>query len=283
MTDAEWPEHRLYPKIAGEPQNFLDLGFGTSLWCAEVGQHDPNFKVVRGTPTIAKLLLYGTNLSQVGIDITSNMAIDDNPSNVELELQNLNEELMLSENNNFDFVRMNFIAGGISRQRWPGLLSDVFNKALKPDGMVQSMEWDLQWRSAAESEDSLTSLREWTRLYHSALGTSSQYEGRKIQRVGDIEDYLRAARFTVTSKILDVPVGGWSGGERLRNIGKKNLEIMQSLVETIATYAVVTRRICGLEDFKALVDLAKAELENLDAKIYLRLYVSWGKKTLGAT
>jgi hypothetical protein len=215
---------------------------------------------------------------QVGIDITSHMAIDDNPSNVELEIQNLNEELMLSDLNSFDFVRLSFVSGGISRQRWPGLLSDIFNKALRPGGVVQSMEWDLHFRSDTDAEASLSNLREWTRLYTTALSTSERHEGRKVQRVDDIEDFMRAARFEVSSKVLDVPIGGWPNDRRSKAIGMKNFENMSSILETIATYVVVSRRLCSLEDFKGLIENAKTELANDEAELYMRLHIVWGKK-----
>ena len=206
------------------------------------------------------------------------MAIDDNPPNVELELYNLNEELMLSEANNFDFVRLSFVAGGISRLRWAGLFSDIFNKALRSGGVVQSMEWDLRFMSNSGADESLTSLQEWSRLYGAALGVSSRQEGRKIQRVGDIEDFMRAARFQVSSRIIDVPIGDWSNERRLKTVGLKNLDNMRSLLGTIATYVVVTRRVCDLETFTALIEAAKIELGNGAAQPYVRLYISWGKK-----
>ncbi|KPI37468.1 uncharacterized protein AB675_10232 [Cyphellophora attinorum] len=260
LTGEEWPRnHRLFPAAATHAHDFLDLGFGTGLWCAEVGSYDTRFRVV-------------------GIDITSHMAIDDNPPNVELELQNLNEELMLSDLNSFDFVRLSFVSGGISRQRWPGLLSDIFNKALRPGGIVQSMEWDLHFRSDSDAEASLSNLREWTRLYTTALSSSERHEGRKIHRVEDIEDFMRAARFEVSSKVIDVPIGGWPNDRRSKAIGTKNFENMSSLLETIATYVVVSRRICSLEDFKDLIENAKTELGNDEAELYMRLHIVWGKK-----
>lgn len=206
------------------------------------------------------------------------MALDDNPSNVELELQNLNEELIVSENNSFDFVRMSFIAGGISRSRWPSLLSDVFNKVLKPDGVVQSMEWDLQFRSNNQKEDSLVHLQEWTRLYSTALDATRRPEGRKVQKVADIQDFLRAARFDVTSDVIDVPIGGWPTQRRLRSVGRTNLENMVELIASIATYAIVSRQVCDLDAFKAIIEAAKGELADESAQPYVRLHISWGKK-----
>jgi hypothetical protein len=195
-----------------------------------------------------------------------------------LELQNLNEELIVSERNTFDFVRMSFVAGGISRQRWPSLLSDVFNKVLKPGGMVQSMEWDLTFRSQSQREDLLPNLQEWTRLYTSALDASARPEGRKLQRVSDIETFMQAARFEVSSSIVDVPIGEWPDSQHEQQVGRSSLENMASLIDTIATYAVVSRNVCELSAFKAIVEAAKEELSIEEAQPYLRLHVTWGKK-----
>jgi hypothetical protein len=47
LPAADWSRHHLYPKIAGQPDKFLDLGFGSALWCAEVGQQLPLSSIVR--------------------------------------------------------------------------------------------------------------------------------------------------------------------------------------------------------------------------------------------
>ena len=46
LTDQDWPSHRLFPHLVETPRNFLDLGFGTALWCAEVGQENEAYRVV---------------------------------------------------------------------------------------------------------------------------------------------------------------------------------------------------------------------------------------------
>jgi hypothetical protein len=75
------------------------------------------------------------------------------------------------------------------------------------------MEWDLHFRSNNNRDDALGALQEWTRLYHAALDASTALTGRKITRVGQIEDMIRAARFEVVRcEEVEVPTCGWSSG-----------------------------------------------------------------------
>ncbi len=34
----DWPPHRLYPALVGDPRHILDCGFGTGIWSAEVAR-----------------------------------------------------------------------------------------------------------------------------------------------------------------------------------------------------------------------------------------------------
>lgn len=152
------------------------------------------------------------------------------------------------------------------------------------------MEWDLQFRSNNNQEDGLSALREWTRLYHAALDASAALSGRKMTRVSQIEDMVRAARFEgVRCEVLEIPTCAWSRGKetcqasetkfadlnetdtRLRRIGEHNLVNMSALIESIARYPVVNRGICSKEIFDEIIQSARDELANEDAQPYLRL------------
>ena len=58
-----------------------------------------------------------------------------------------------------------------------------------------------------------------------------------------------------------------------RSIGEANLSNMRDLLRSLSWYPVTQRQVRDPEQFKALIDAASAELGNIDAKPYLRLYV----------
>lgn len=57
-----------------------------------------------------------------------------------------------------------------------------------------------------------------------------------------------------------------------RNIGEANLSNMRDLIRSVALYPVTHRRLRTIDQFQRLVDAASAELGNLEAKPYIRLY-----------
>ena len=60
----------------------------------------------------------------------------------------------------------------------------------------------------------MQALQEWTRLYHSALDASVSLSGRKLTKVPQIEDFVRAARFEeIRIEAVEIPVCAWSAGK----------------------------------------------------------------------
>ncbi|ETN42517.1 uncharacterized protein HMPREF1541_01674 [Cyphellophora europaea CBS 101466] len=247
LSDA-WPHHGLYPSFVGEPRDVLDCGFGTASWCAEVAEYDPDCLVI-------------------GLDIALHLATDF-PENCSLEIADLNETITLASSS-IDFVHSRFIAGGLSRYRWPGYLSDLF-RTLRDGGWIQLMEWDLSFRSNNGEDDKLQALREWTRLYYMALDQSRQPAGKRLTQVTQLEDMLRTARFqNVSTRSIEVPTCGWDS--RSKKIGEKNLANMQALIEAVARYPVLSRGLTDPATFEQILSAARAELALESAQPFLRL------------
>ena len=57
-----------------------------------------------------------------------------------------------------------------------------------------------------------------------------------------------------------------------RRIGEANFSNMSDLIHSLALYPVTYRQVRNVEEFQTLVDAACAELGNVDAKPYIRLY-----------
>jgi ubiquinone/menaquinone biosynthesis C-methylase UbiE len=188
-----WPEPALFPDFVAESMSdVLDCGFGTASWCTELGEFNPDCSIT-------------------GVDIALQM-VEDWAENVDLQIADLNEKLDFGAES-FDFVHSRMVAGGVSRLRWPGYLSDI-SRILRQNGWLQVMEWDMIFRSNNQRSDKIIALQQWAELYHQALDASRLATGRKLARVTQIEDFMRAARFRdVSTQLIEVPTCGWHHGE----------------------------------------------------------------------
>ncbi|RMZ89359.1 hypothetical protein DV736_g3411, partial [Chaetothyriales sp. CBS 134916] len=140
----DWPVHRLFSGLVGEPRHILDCGFGTADWAIEVADRAPDASIQ-------------------ALDITPHLASSNRPSNLQLQIGNLNEKTPFADET-FDFVHSRFIAGGLGWFRWPSYLSEMY-RVLRVGGWIQVIEWEFGFRSANDQSDKLKGLQEWLRLY----------------------------------------------------------------------------------------------------------------------
>ncbi|RMZ85713.1 hypothetical protein DV737_g393, partial [Chaetothyriales sp. CBS 132003] len=221
-------------------------------------------------------ILQQVNLSPVdeiqAVDITPHLAPSDGPSNLQLQIGNLNEKTPFADST-FDFVHSRFIAGGLGWFRWPSYLSEM-HRVLRVGGWIQIIEWEFGFRSANDRSDKLKGLQEWLRLYESALNNSGYPEGKKATSIAQqCGSWMRTALFQkLQTSVKEVPTCGWPIDPRLKQIGERNLVIMRDLIDSVAIYPVVTRHKATLEQFRRVSAQAKEELAQLDAQPYIRLY-----------
>ncbi|KIV90154.1 hypothetical protein, variant 4 [Exophiala mesophila] len=191
MIYQDW-NNSLYPRVVGDPEKILELGFGSGEWAFELAEYDPDCTVL-------------------GVDICSLMAVDQ-LDNMDYQIANLNEPFEFDEPGSFDLVHSRFVASGIAATRWPNFVRDI-HRMLQPRGWAVLTEWDVVFRSD-HSIERLGALQEWTRLYHQSIARSSRPQGRKSMRVAqDCETWMRMAGFVnVTTDIRDVPTCAWRTG-----------------------------------------------------------------------
>ncbi|RMD40372.1 hypothetical protein DV735_g4751, partial [Chaetothyriales sp. CBS 134920] len=150
----DWPEHRLYSALVGQPRHILEAGFGIGDWAVEMATRYPDASVE-------------------GVDITPHLAPAEMPRNLQLRMGDLNERTPFADNS-FDFVHSRFLAGGLSWYRWPTYLSEM-HRTLRIGGWIEIIEWEFVFRSANDRDDKLTALEEWSRLYND----------RRLKRIGE--------------------------------------------------------------------------------------------------
>ncbi|EHY54315.1 hypothetical protein HRR83_008106 [Exophiala dermatitidis] len=259
MIYRDW-DNSLHPNFIQDPESILDCGFGSGNWASDLAEYDPNCTVM-------------------GVDICPLMAPPDQPDNMDLQIANLNERMDFAEPGTFDLIHSRFVAGGIAATRWPNYLRDM-HRLLRKNGWVQLTEWDLHFRSEIGDMDALQALQEWSRLYTQALGLATRPEGKKSLRVTqDCETWLRMAGFVnVSTDVRDIATCPWPADPHQRSIGEANLANMRDLVRSLGLYPITHRQLRSIEEFQVLVDHACAELGNVNAKPYIRLYTVFGRK-----
>ncbi|RMZ75683.1 hypothetical protein DV738_g5325, partial [Chaetothyriales sp. CBS 135597] len=273
----DWPEHRLYSALVGEPRRILDSGFGNADWAVEAARRDPTVRIE-------------------GVDIVPHLAPDDRPSNLQLRIADLNE-IMPFEDNSFDFVHSRFLAPGLNWFRWPGYLSEM-RRVLRIGGWIQIIEWEFIFRSANDRSDKLTALEEWSSEYQGGLTNCGYPDGKKGSSIAQMcGSWMRTAGFEqLQTSVKEVPTCGWSTGilhhiapaawvptdivpdPRLKRIGERNLVIMRDLIDSVAVFSVMGREQAVSDRFLRIKEQAKEELAQLDVQPYIRLYACWGRK-----
>jgi SAM-dependent methyltransferase len=173
--------------IGSNPQNILDIGTGTGLWCIEMGDDYPSAQIL------------GNDLSAVQPSMV--------PPNVKFEIDDVESAWTYSKF--FDYIHCRYMMLSISD--WPKLVKNCFD-FLSPGGWVEFQDWDLRWYSEDGSLKPDSALAKWVDL----LVEASKKMGRDHLPGGKLEGWVRDAGFTeVHHQKFRIPVGRWPKDERL--------------------------------------------------------------------
>ncbi|KAJ6125738.1 hypothetical protein N7523_003358, partial [Penicillium sp. IBT 18751x] len=246
-------DHRLiFPPIP-HLRRVLDCGHGSARWAVEVAEQHPDCQVI-------------------GVDIAPHMNPDDVPENLWLQVDDLNRPFTFPANH-FDLVHSQLLATGINRSRWPAYLNDIV-RVLKPGGWVQMVEIYFNAQSDNGSLTDQHALRRWSTQYMRAL------EDRKDLRVASKlrTHFLSSGLVEVDSKMIQLPLSGWSNDPRMRAIGQSTSDNIEELLRSLALYPLTQRLHMSAQNFDLLVEQAQNEARDMTLKAYFPLYVCIGRK-----
>lgn len=242
----------IFPPVAS-PRRVLDLGCGGGDWASAVAEELPRASVL-------------------GIDASPHMLPEDPPDNLELQVDDLNARFTF-QSDRYDIAHSQMVAGGIHATRWESYIRDIF-RVLKPDGWCQMVEI---YFNAQSDNGRLTrdhALSKWSSNY---LQGVQPYKNPRAPL--QIANWMRNAGFTeVESKLLVLPMCGWSSSPRDRAIGQAMAGTIRNLLHTIGLYPMVHFKGMPIEEFEILVEDASAEANDPSFKAYFPLYVCIGKK-----
>ncbi|KAJ9131555.1 S-adenosyl-L-methionine-dependent methyltransferase [Pleurostoma richardsiae] len=213
----------------------------------------------------------------VGIDISPHMVPPERPPNLDLQVDDLNQRLTFSANY-FDLVHSQLMLGGIHRNRWRGYLRDI-HRVLRPGGWCQMAEI---YFNAQSDNGTLThnhALRRWSQAFLQSL------EPSKDPRVPlQLEALMRHAGFVdVESRLLPLPLCGWSTDPRERDIGMANQANVHRMLSALAVYPFTQFLRMSMTDVQLLVAQARAEADNPAFKAYFPVYVVFCLSAIEAT
>jgi len=241
--------------IGPNPQNVLDIGTGTGLWCIEMGDDYPSAQIL------------GNDLSAVQPSTV--------PPNVKFEIDDV--ESAWAYPKPFDYIHCRYMMLSISD--WPKLVKNCFD-FLSPGGWVEFQDWDLRWYSEDGSLKSDSALARWVDL----LIEASSKMGRDHLPGSKLEGWVRDAGFTeVHHQKFRIPVGRWPKNERLKAIGTWNL---LSALEGLEGFSMgLFTRLLGWKPEDVQLFLVDVQKDIRDSKIHPQgdFHVVYARKPANAT
>ncbi|KAK4181867.1 S-adenosyl-L-methionine-dependent methyltransferase [Triangularia setosa] len=230
-------ENRLIFPPVPRPQRILDCGSGSGAWAIEVAEQYPECEVI-------------------GLDIYPYPVPEDIPENVVFQVDDLNSPSTFPSNY-FDLVNSRLMSGGIHVNRWTNYLSDIF-RVLRPGGWCQMVEI---YYNAQSDNGTLTAnhaLQVWSQSY---LQSIQHYKDPRVAL--RLQALMTQAGFVeVESRLLTLPLSGWSNDPRDREVGAANRANVHRLLSSLAMYPFSQGLGMSNTDIQLLVAQARNEADN---------------------
>ncbi|SCO18615.1 related to methyltransferase [Fusarium fujikuroi] len=261
----------IFPPIRS-PRRILDCGCGPGDWAIEVATQYPDAEV--SFPyAIGKSPLQGA----IFVGHPSQAKFDTPCSIIELEASGSCRLLwshprasrrFTFRSNHFDVVHSQMVAGGIHANRWRSYIRDIF-RVLKPGGWCQMVE--IYFNAQSDNDHALS---QWSRQY---LESQQPYKDPRAPL--QLASWMRSAGFTeVESRLLTLPMCGWSSVPRDYDIGRSNTDNVNQLLYSLALYPFTQFLGMSFSDFQLLIAQARSEASNPAFKAYFPVYVCIGRK-----
>ncbi|GAB1318836.1 hypothetical protein MFIFM68171_09046 [Madurella fahalii] len=242
----------IFPPIP-RPRRILECGSGSGAWAMEVAEQYPECEVI-------------------GIDVYPYPIPEDIPPNLDFQVDDLNSPSTFPSNY-FDLVHSRMMAGGIHADRWANYLSDIL-RVLRPGGWCQMVEIYFNAQSDNGTLTSNHALQVWSQSYLQSMQPAK--DPRAPLR---LQSWMTQAGFVeVESRLLTLPLSGWSSNPRDFAIGNANRANVHRLLSSLATFPFAHALDMTNTDIQLLVAQARNEADNPAFKAYFPVYVCIGRK-----
>ncbi|KAK3292328.1 S-adenosyl-L-methionine-dependent methyltransferase, partial [Chaetomium fimeti] len=242
----------IFPPVP-RPRRILECGSGSGAWAMEVAEQYPNCEVI-------------------GIDVYPYPAPEDIPPNLDFQVDDLNSPSTFPSNY-FDLVHSRMMAGGIHANRWMNYLSDIL-RVLRPGGWCQMVEIYFNAQSDNGTLTANHALQVWSQNYMQSMQPAK--DPRAPLR---LQNWMTQAGFVeVESRLLTLPLSGWSTDPRDNAIGTANQANVHRLMSSLSAFPFSQALNMTNTDIQLLIAQARSEADNPAFKAYFPVYVCIGRK-----
>ncbi|KAK0718240.1 S-adenosyl-L-methionine-dependent methyltransferase [Lasiosphaeria miniovina] len=231
----------IFPPIP-HPRRILECGSGSGSWALEVAEQHPECEVI-------------------GIDVYPYPTVDGLPPNLDLQVDDLNSPFTFASNY-FDLVHSRMMAGGIHANRWQSYMTDIL-RVLRPGGWCQMVELYANVQSDNGTLTANHALQVWSQSYMQSM--QPYKDPRAPLR---LQNWMTQAGFVeVESRLLTLPLSGWSNDPQSNALGEANRPNVHRLLSSLAVYPFTQRLGMTIADVQLLVAQARSEADNPSFKV----------------
>ncbi|KAF8864026.1 UMTA methyltransferase [Acephala macrosclerotiorum] len=245
-----------FAPIGKHPQNIIDLGTGTGVWCMEMGDRYPSAAIL-------------------GIDLSPIQPVWV-PPNVRFMVDDA-ESSWLEPENFYDFVHGRHLTPAI--KDFPALIRRAYNH-IKPGGFLEFQEIE----PFPYSDDSSLAPSSPLLKYYTFIHKGLKNLGVDLQRSRDEAANLSSCGFINTNhEILKIPIGTWSESQLLKTSGRyAQVGIMEGL--QAMSFGPLCRGLgWSKEEVEKLCEEVRISFsQDIGVRAYMKLHIFWGQKPLDA-
>ncbi|EAQ88176.1 hypothetical protein CHGG_04795 [Chaetomium globosum CBS 148.51] len=235
----------IFPPVP-RPRRILECGSGSGAWAMEVAEQYPECEVGEITPVGVALVLL-----VIGIDVYPYPVPEDIPPNLDFQVDDLNSPRMM--------------AGGIHANRWMNYLSDIL-RVLRPGGWCQMVEIYFNAQSDNGTLTSNHALQVWSQNYMQSIQPAK--DPRAPLR---LQNWMTQAGFVeVESRLLTLPLSGWSTDPRDNAIGMANQANVHRLMSSLSAFPFSHALNMTNADIQLLIAQARSEADNPAFKLTMQ-------------
>ncbi|GAB7356487.1 hypothetical protein MBLNU459_g7246t2 [Dothideomycetes sp. NU459] len=175
------------------PQEIIDLGTGTGIWCIDMGEQYPSARIT------------GMDLSPIQPEWV--------PPNVIFEIDDYEADWLYGSNH-FDLVHWRFLMSSVAD--YPRLLRQIYD-SLKPGGYIEFKDMVTNVFCDDDTFPETSASVQWSTLLNGAC----EKIGRPIPRLHEYKEMLEAAGFVdVREQYIKRPTNDWPKDPLQKEIGR---------------------------------------------------------------
>ncbi|KAH8592330.1 S-adenosyl-L-methionine-dependent methyltransferase [Bisporella sp. PMI_857] len=233
------------------PQNVLDIGTGTGIWCMDMGDEYPSSSIL------------GVDLSPIQPSWV--------PPNVKFMVDDV-ESPWLHNTGYFDYIHARHIS--VAMKNMPQLCAEAF-RCTKPGGWIEFQEMLMKSHCDDDSMPPDYGVTRWLDTMKAALAVL----GPDLHGAVKHEQYLKDAGFiNVQQRTFKIPIGTWPKNKTLKTVGLYGRMMIYDGLEANSLRPFTRGLGWSTEQVHVfLIDVRKA-LMDVSVHCYLPFYVTFGQK-----